>query len=170
MEESMCMCSVMSWLFVISWTVSTWAPQFMEFFRQEYWGGVPFPPPRDLSNPGIEPTSPALAGGFFTTRATWEAPCVWAHWNHSFDMHLNCLRDHPAFLHPESPQGAPLGEAAAADGLLSVTPWFIDMAGDNSICNLHKCFSLGWTDLVKCLVVSKGLVSWRINLEIFLRQ
>ena len=51
----------------------------MEFSRQEYWSGLPFPPPGDLPNPGIwkKPaslTSPALAGGFFTTSATWEAP------------------------------------------------------------------------------------------------
>ena len=46
------------------------------FSRQEYWSGMPCPPPGDLPNPGIEPTSlmsPALAGGFFTTSATWEA-------------------------------------------------------------------------------------------------
>ena len=48
----------------------------MGFSRQEYWGGLPCPPPGDLPNPGIEPVSlksPALAGGFFTTSATWEA-------------------------------------------------------------------------------------------------
>ena len=42
----------------------------MEFSRQEYWSELPFPPPGDLSNPGIEPVSfvcSALAGGFFTT-------------------------------------------------------------------------------------------------------
>ena len=39
----------------------------MEFPRQEYWSELPFPSPGDLPNPGIEPTSPALAGGFFTT-------------------------------------------------------------------------------------------------------
>ena len=38
------------------------------FSRQEYWGGLPFPPPGDHSNPGTEPTSPELAGGFFTTK------------------------------------------------------------------------------------------------------
>ena len=36
-------------------------------FRQEYWSGLPFPSPGDLPDPGIEPASPALAGGFFTT-------------------------------------------------------------------------------------------------------
>jgi len=35
--------------------------------RQEYWRGLPFPSPGDLPDPGIEPVSPALAGGFFTT-------------------------------------------------------------------------------------------------------
>ena len=39
----------------------------MEFSRQEYWSGFPFPSPGDLPNPGVKPTSSALAGGFFTT-------------------------------------------------------------------------------------------------------
>ena len=49
----------------------------MGFSRQEYWSGLPCPPPGDLPNPGMEPTSltsPTLAGGFFTTGTTWEAP------------------------------------------------------------------------------------------------
>ena len=41
----------------------------MEFSRQEYGNGLPFPSPEDLSNPGIKPVSPALADGFFTTEA-----------------------------------------------------------------------------------------------------
>ena len=48
----------------------------MGFPREDYWNGVPFPPPGDLPSSGIEPTSltsPALTGGFFTTSATWEA-------------------------------------------------------------------------------------------------
>ena len=43
------------------------APMSMELSRQEYWNGLPFPPPGESSNPGIEATSPAWAGGFFTT-------------------------------------------------------------------------------------------------------
>ena len=42
-------------------------PLSMSFLRQEYWNGLSFPSPGDLPNPGIEPMSPALAGGFFTT-------------------------------------------------------------------------------------------------------
>ena len=60
-------------LFVTLWTVAHQAPLSMEFPRQEYWSGWPFPPPGDLPNPGVEPTSPVspvspvLAGRFFTT-------------------------------------------------------------------------------------------------------
>ena len=42
------------------WTVAHQAPLSMEFSRQEYWSGLPFPSPGDLPNPGIEPMSPAL--------------------------------------------------------------------------------------------------------------
>ena len=48
------------WLFVIPWTVAFQAPLSMGFSRQEYWSGLPFPSPGDLSDPGIEPRSPAL--------------------------------------------------------------------------------------------------------------
>ena len=51
------------------WIVAHQAPLSMEFSRQEYWIGLPFPPPGDLPDPGIEPSSPvlssALEGGFF---------------------------------------------------------------------------------------------------------
>ena len=60
-------------LFVMLWIVACQAPLSIGFFRQEYWSGLPCPPPGNLFNPGIEPltlTSPALAGGFFTTSAT----------------------------------------------------------------------------------------------------
>ena len=39
----------------------------MEFSRQEYWSGLPFPSPEDLPDPVIKPVSPALVGRFFTT-------------------------------------------------------------------------------------------------------
>ena len=65
------------WFFATPWTVARQAPLSMGFPRQEYWSGLPFPPPADLPDPGIEPASlmsPALAGGFFTTGAIQEAP------------------------------------------------------------------------------------------------
>ena len=64
------------WLFTTLWTVARQAPVSVGFSRQEYWSGLPCPFPGDLPDLGIEPTSlrsPALAGGFYTTSATWEA-------------------------------------------------------------------------------------------------
>ena len=56
-------------LFVTPWTLACQAPLSMEFSRQEYWSGQPFPTPGDLPDPGIKPmsaASPTLAGRFFT--------------------------------------------------------------------------------------------------------
>ena len=47
-------------LFATPWTVTHQAPRSMGFSRQEYWSGLPFPSPGDLSDPGIKPASPAL--------------------------------------------------------------------------------------------------------------
>ena len=76
-----CSCVCVQWLshvqfFEVPWTVVHQATLSMELSRQEYWSGLPFPPPWDLPDPGIKttsPTSPGLAGGFFTTSGTWEA-------------------------------------------------------------------------------------------------
>ena len=54
-------------LFLTPWTIAHQAPLSMEFSRQEYWSGLPFLTPRDLLNPGIKPTFPALADGYFIT-------------------------------------------------------------------------------------------------------
>ena len=52
-------------LFVNLWTVTCQAPLSIGFPRQEYWSGLPFPPPGDLSDPGIQPAPP-------------ESPACWA--------------------------------------------------------------------------------------------
>ena len=60
-------------LFVTLWIVACQPPLSMGFPRQEYWSGLPYPPPGDLPYPSIallSLTSPALAGRFFTTRVT----------------------------------------------------------------------------------------------------
>ena len=62
-------------LFATSWTVACQASLSMGFSRQEYWSGLPFPSAGNIPDPRIKPTSlmsPALAGGFFTTSATWD--------------------------------------------------------------------------------------------------
>ena len=75
----MCACWSLShvWLFATPQTVAHQTPLSMKFSRQEYWSDLPCPSPGDLRDPGIEPASlvsPGLAGRFFTTDATWEAP------------------------------------------------------------------------------------------------
>ena len=55
------------WFFVTPWTIVCQAPLSKGFSRQEYWSGLLFPLPGDLPDPGIKPTSPALASGFFIT-------------------------------------------------------------------------------------------------------
>ena len=62
-----CKCSGVSDSFVIPLAVACQAHLFMGFFKQECWSGLPFPPPGDLLDPGIEPTSLALTGRLFTT-------------------------------------------------------------------------------------------------------
>ena len=60
-------------LFVTPWTIARQAPLCIRVYRQEYYSGLPYPPPGELPDPGIELMSlksPALAGGFFTTSTT----------------------------------------------------------------------------------------------------
>ena len=79
------------------------APLSMGFSRQEYWSGLPRPPPGDFPDPEIEPkslTSPAVVGSFFTTSATWEAHC----WYPSPDPRPpTCNAHHASQLSPSVP-------------------------------------------------------------------
>ena len=65
------------WLFVTPCAVARQAPLFMGLSRQEYWSGLPCPPPGDLPKPGIKPTSlmSALTGGFLTTSKYFRSIC-----------------------------------------------------------------------------------------------
>ena len=77
-------------LFVAPQTVAHQSPLSIGFSRQEYWSGLPCSPLGHLSSPEIKPkspVSPALAGGFFTTRATWEA-------QHEFMLGINSVFFH----------------------------------------------------------------------------
>ena len=94
-----CMLSLVShvWLFATLWTVALQASLSMEFTRQEYWSGLPWPSLGDLPDPGVELMSlmsPALIGSFFNSNATWEAQTSvwsskWAYYLHSY-LDLRC--------------------------------------------------------------------------------
>ena len=51
------------------WTIAHQVLLSMVLFCQEYWSGLPFPSPEDIPDPGMEPMSPALAGGFSNTES-----------------------------------------------------------------------------------------------------
>ena len=67
---SVCVCMLVLshvQLFETPWTLAHQAPLLVEFSRQESWSGLPFLTPGDLLDPGMEPVSLELTGGFFTT-------------------------------------------------------------------------------------------------------
>ena len=67
------------WLFVTPWTVAYQAPWSIEFSRQEYWSGLPFPSPGDLPNPGVEPRSSALQADTLPSEPPEKTkPCIHA--------------------------------------------------------------------------------------------
>ena len=68
-----CVCVCLVILLCPLWTVACQAPLSIEFFRQKYWSGLSCPSPGDLLDPGIKPTSPALAGRCFTTEPPGKA-------------------------------------------------------------------------------------------------
>ena len=65
-------------------------PSVHGFSRQEYWSELPFPSPGDLPNPGIESTSPTLAGGFFTTKLPGKPTQSLTLWNWKRLLFLLC--------------------------------------------------------------------------------
>ena len=103
-------------------TVAHQALLSMGFSRQEYWCGLPCPPPEDLPGPGIELkslASPALTGGFFTTSVTWEGflPICSCNWGvrfrisglgFPFSLNLGCQCFlNPLFNYPHTPHPTP---------------------------------------------------------------
>ena len=74
-----CVCVCLVILLCPLWTVACQAPLSIEFSRQKYWSGLSCPSPGDLLDPGIKPTSPALAGRCFTTEPP-EKPNQWITW------------------------------------------------------------------------------------------
>ena len=90
MEKRVCVLSHVR-LFAIPWTVAHQAPLSIGSPGQEYWSGLPCPPPGSLSDPGTKPScpmSPALASRFLTTSTTQEAPTILISTNQLINLHL----------------------------------------------------------------------------------
>ena len=75
-------------LFVTPWTVAHQAPLTLEFSRQEYWSGLPFPSPGDLPNPGIEPESPALQADSLPSEPPGKHVYVYTHTHTHTHTHI----------------------------------------------------------------------------------
>ena len=89
--------AIVSDSFVTPWTVVHLAPLSMGFPSQEYWSGLPFPPPGDIHNPGIKPMSSALADGFFTTEP--RGKCVYVYCMHMYNTVCVCISHFLCMLH-----------------------------------------------------------------------
>ena len=71
-KECVCLSLSHVQLFATPWKVAHQAPLSVEFSRQEYWSGLPFPSPGDLSNPGIKPGSPSLQAVSMREHSRWQ--------------------------------------------------------------------------------------------------
>ena len=109
-------------LFATPWTVAHQDPLSMGFSWQEYWSGVPCPPPGDLPDPGIEPSalkSRVMAGRLFTTSPTWEAHIVDCSITKQLNPYGNIRRDIISPIHPLTSIPAPIS-GSASPGVVSV--------------------------------------------------
>ena len=68
------------WLFATPWKLACQAPLSMEFPRLEYWSGLPFPPPGDLTDPGVEHGFPALQAGSLLSEPPGKPITKWVPW------------------------------------------------------------------------------------------
>ena len=84
-------------LFATAWTVAHQAPLSMEFSRQEYWSGLPFPSPGDLLDPGIEPGSPALQADALPSEPPGN-PVFLIYWSYISFLFLSLSSSFPGIL------------------------------------------------------------------------
>ena len=85
------------WHFATLWTVAHQAPMTMEFSRQEYWSGLPWPPPGNLPNPAIKPASPALQVDS-SPQSHWRNPQSPISKNKRTDLYIpDCTQVFPSF-------------------------------------------------------------------------
>ena len=81
---------------MIPWTIACQAPLSIEFSRQGYWSGSPFPSPGDLPNPGTEPESPALQADFLPAEPPGKPHgYIWTYVLHVYaQVRIICIHTH----------------------------------------------------------------------------
>ena len=137
---------------VTPWTVARQAPLCMGFSRQDDWGGLPFPSPGDLPNPGIEPRSPSLPAHFLPTeppgkplgpgRDRKQAPS-----SPNSDLPrvgtppiIHTCTDRPAYAGPPPHICLDPAERIGRCCLLSYSPHLVLAAPSLCACPPHTCF------------------------------
>ena len=137
-------------LFATPWTIAHQVPLSVEFSRQEYWSGLPFPTPGNLPHPGTKPislASPALAGRFFTTGVTWEVSIGTANRQTSLQrasLLTQMVKNSPAgqkTWFPSLGQEDPLenGMATHSNILAWRIPWTEEPGGLHTVHGVTKC-------------------------------
>ena len=129
------------WLFAIPWTIARKTPLSMGFSKQDYWSGLPYPPPGDLLNPGMEPRSPGsseLAGRFLTPEPPGK-PSGICKFHIKGLAQLPSWRPHPRLsshalptdrrcsAHSLTPLRWPLPDHSSSDCLPELSPWSVDI-------------------------------------------
>ena len=87
----------------ITWTVAYQACLSMQFPKQEYWSVLPFPPPGNLPDPGMEPSFPCIAGGFFMSEPPGKLKSISNHGLSAEEQEALRPQKHPLGVYPASP-------------------------------------------------------------------
>ena len=144
------------WFFATPWTIACHALLSMEFSRQEYWSGLPFPTPGDLPDQGIEPTffvSPALAGRFFTTVPPGKPKDLLLLF--SLSVMSNSLWLH-ALQHSRLPCPSPTPRTCSNSCPLSQRCHPTILSSDIPFSSCLQSFPAAWSFLMSQLFVSGG--------------
>ena len=168
-----CMLSVFSgvWFFLTPQIVALQPPLSLGFPRQEYWSGLPFPPPGDLPDPGIKLTSlasTALAGGFFTTIATCEAhayACIYINSQyHAWGVFI--IQSNPTLLHFTKGFAKGFLEVLCSPGInrkgFSFSNIFFSCSDATlKVCSISVSSSVRFNQYFLKLRLSAGHCAWR---------
>ena len=151
-----------------AWTLARQALLSMGFSRQEYWSGLPFPPPGGLPNLGIEPGSPALQADSLPTELQGKIPITSS----------SCQTETVSPLNTSSPSLTPLPYPSPPPSyFLSLWIWvllgphawnhtvfvllWLACFTEQSVCKVHLCCGMSWVPSFLKLINIPGVLTWQ---------
>ena len=142
------------WLFATPWTIACQAPPSMEFSRQEYWSGLPFPSPGDLPDPGIQPRSPALQADASLPSEppgkSWGSHCTY----NSSGNHLGSSSIYPK----SNPSHIPIATYKVQFAMISHLNNWNSLLTDLSVFILDPLWCIFWAKIVIIFNINEILV------------